>query len=200
MYIQFPKQIETCLKELNQKYEAVLTGGFVRDALLRRPSKDYDIATSATPEQVKEVFKRYTTFDSGIKHGTVTVVIDLHPIEITTYRIESGYTDSRHPDTIEFTTDLKKDCMRRDFTINAICLNDKHDILDYFDGQKDLEDKIIRCVGNPKERFYEDALRIMRAIRFSATLGFEIEPATKAALFEERQNLRITLQRHRVSS
>ena len=196
MYIQFPKQIETCLKELNQKYEAVLTGGFVRDALLRRPSKDYDIATSATPEQVKEVFKRYTTFDSGIKHGTVTVVIDLHPIEITTYRIESGYTDSRHPDTIEFTTDLKKDCMRRDFTINAICLNDKHDILDYFDGQKDLEDKIIRCVGNPKERFYEDALRIMRAIRFSATLGFEIEPATKAALFEERQNLRkISMER-----
>lgn len=196
MHIQYPKQIESCLQELNQKYEAVLVGGCVRDALLGRKGKDYDLATSATPEQVKEVFKRYTTFDSGIKHGTVTVVVDLHPVEITTYRIESGYSDSRHPDTIEFTTDLKKDCMRRDFTINAICLNHKGEIIDYFEGQKDLENKLIRCVGNPKERFYEDALRIMRAIRFSATLGFDIEPETKAALFEERQNLRkISMER-----
>ncbi len=196
MHNQIPKPIKSCLIELNQNYEAVLTGGFVRDALLGRKSKDFDLATSATPEQVKEVFKRYTTFDSGIKHGTVTVVVDLHPVEITTYRIESGYSDSRHPDVIEFTTDLKKDCMRRDFTINAICMKQDGELIDYFNGQEDLKNKIIRCVGNPKERFYEDALRIMRAIRFSATLGFEIEPETKAALFEERQNLRkISMER-----
>lgn len=196
MHIQYPKQIESCLKELNLKYEAVLVGGCVRDALLKRETKDYDLATSATPEQVKEVFRRYTTFDSGIKHGTVTVVVDLHPVEITTYRIESGYSDSRHPDTIEFTTDLKRDCMRRDFTINAICMRPDGELVDYFGGQEDLQNKLIRCVGNPKERFYEDALRIMRAIRFSASLGFEIEPETKAALFEERQNLRkISMER-----
>lgn len=196
MHNQIPKQIQSCLKELNQNYEAVLTGGFVRDTLLGKKSKDFDLATSATPDQVKEVFKRYTTFDSGIKHGTVTVVIDLQPIEITTYRIESGYSDSRHPDAIEFTTNLKKDCMRRDFTINAICMKEDGEIIDYFGGQKDLENRIIRCVGNPKERFYEDALRIMRAIRFSATLGFEIEQETKTALFEERQNLRkISMER-----
>ena len=161
-------------------YEAYLVGGCVRDMLLGREPEDWDITTSAEPAQVKAVFRR--TVDTGIQHGTVTVMMGKEGYEVTTFRIDGDYTDGRHPDSVTFTPDLIEDLKRRDFTINAMAYNRERGLVDAFGGQKDLEHGVIRCVGAARERFTEDALRILRAIRFSAQLGFAVEETTYEAI------------------
>lgn len=188
MHIELPEKVRWIIQELeNAGYEAYAVGGCVRDSLLGRIPDDWDITTSATPYQVKHIFHR--TIDTGIQHGTVTVMIDKDGFEVTTYRIDGEYEDSRHPKEVIFTQNLVEDLKRRDFTINAMAYNDRSGIVDVFGGMNDLESKIIRCVGEAKERFTEDALRIMRAVRFSAQLGYEIESQTKQAIIELSPNL-----------
>ena len=160
-------------------YEAYAVGGCVRDSILGRTPGDWDITTSALPMQVKALFRR--TVDTGIQHGTVTVMLGKNGYEVTTYRIDGKYEDSRHPKSVEFTSNLVADLKRRDFTINAMAYNDEHGIVDAFDGMGDLKRRIIRCVGKAHDRFDEDALRILRAVRFSAQLGFDIEDDTARA-------------------
>lgn len=154
-------------------YEAYAVGGCVRDSLLGREPQDWDITTSAKPEQVKALFSR--TIDTGLQHGTVTVMQDRVGYEVTTYRIDGSYEDSRHPKEVAFTSDLEEDLKRRDFTINAMAYNEEKGLTDIFGGMADMEAGVIRCVGEPAERFGEDALRILRAIRFSAQLGYRID-------------------------
>lgn len=161
-------------------YEAYVVGGCVRDSVLGRVPEDWDITTSAKPEEVKSLFKR--TIDTGIQHGTVTVMIDKEGFEVTTYRIDGKYEDGRHPKEVIFTPSLEEDLKRRDFTINAMAYNDETGLVDMFGGINDIEAKVIRCVGNAEERFSEDALRIMRAIRFSAQLGYSIDENTRKAI------------------
>lgn len=163
-------------------YEAYLVGGCVRDLIMQIPAHDYDITTSATPEEMKKAFIGYTTIETGIKHGTITFLYNKEPIEITTYRIEGEYKDNRHPESVEFTTKLENDLSRRDFTMNALVYNENEGIIDLFGGQKDIESKTIRAIGVAENRFKEDALRILRAMRFSSQLGFEIEEETKKAM------------------
>ena len=163
-------------------YEAYLVGGCVRDLIMKIPAHDYDITTNATPEKMKKVFFGYTTIETGIKHGTITFLYNKEPIEITTYRIEGKYKDNRHPETVEFTTKLENDLSRRDFTMNALVYNENEGIIDLFGGQKDIANKTIRAIGVAENRFKEDALRILRAMRFSSQLGFEIEEETKKAM------------------
>ena len=177
------KEAEKALFLLSKSgYEAYLVGGCVRDSILGRSFTDYDITTNALPYEIKEVFCGYKTLDVGIKHGTVTVIIDKLPIEITTYRIDGEYTDNRHPDKVEFSGNIRDDLSRRDFTMNAVCYNGGY--IDPFGGRQDIDDKIIRCVGDPRKRFEEDALRIMRALRFSACLGFKIDTEASDAISE----------------
>lgn len=179
--IQVPEEARNIIEQLNTHgFEAYVVGGCVRDSLLGRTPEDWDITTSAKPEEVKEIFNR--TVDTGISHGTVTVLIDHGPYEVTTYRIDGEYEDGRHPKSVEFTGNLLEDLKRRDFTINAMAYSDREGLVDSFDGMKDLECRRIRCVGNALDRFSEDALRILRAIRFSAQLGFDIEQETEAAI------------------
>ncbi|MEY8356650.1 CCA tRNA nucleotidyltransferase [Lachnospiraceae bacterium 54-53] len=181
MKIQVPESAGNIIEQLNTHgFEAYVVGGCVRDSLLGRAPEDWDITTSAKPDEVKEIFHR--TIDTGIRHGTVTVLIDHGAYEVTTYRIDGEYEDGRHPKSVEFTGNLLEDLKRRDFTINAMAYSDREGLVDAFDGMKDLECRRIRCVGNALDRFSEDALRILRAIRFSAQLGFDIEPETKAAI------------------
>lgn len=188
LHIELPKSVKKIISILSKEgYEAFAVGGCVRDSILNRNPDDWDITTSAKPEDVKRIFNR--TFDTGIEHGTVTVRMGGESYEVTTYRIEGEYKDSRHPESVEFTSDLKEDLMRRDFTINAMAYNDQAGLVDEFDGIKDLKNKTIRCVGNPYERFGEDALRILRAVRFAAQLGFEIEEDTREAMKELAPNL-----------
>ena len=163
-------------------YEAYVVGGCVRDSLLGRKPQDWDITTSARPEQVKELFPR--TIDTGLQHGTVTVMQDKEGFEVTTYRIDGKYEDSRHPKEVAFTPNLEEDLKRRDFTINAMAYNDDRGLIDIFGGMEDMQAGVIRCVGKPRERFGEDALRILRAIRFSAQLGYEIEDETREGIRE----------------
>ncbi len=170
-------------------FEAYAVGGCVRDMLLSREVNDYDVTTSAMPEEIKMCFKDLRCIETGIKHGTISVIVDGEIIEITTYRIDGKYTDNRHPETVEFTKNLKDDLKRRDFTINAMAYDGNGIVIDCFEGKKDLQNKIIRCVGDAKTRFREDALRILRALRFSAKLGFEIEKDTKKAIFSEKKLL-----------
>lgn len=193
--IFLPKQVETIINRLNQHgYEAYVVGGCVRDALLGRCPHDWDITTSASPEQVKAIFKQ--TADTGLEHGTVTVILDHTGFEVTTYRIDGKYEDGRHPKTVQFTSSLQEDLRRRDFTINAMAYNHSTGIVDLFGGQKDLENGIIRCVGQAEARFSEDALRIMRAVRFAAQLGFEIEANTCKAIQNHTLDLgRISVER-----
>ena len=174
-------------------YEAWWVGGCVRDTLLERPVDDIDITTSALPQQVSECFKErgYTVVPTGIRHGTVTVLIGRIPLEITVYRSESGYRDHRHPSTVEFVDDLKLDCSRRDFTINALCWHPDYGLRDFFDGKKDLDQHRIRCIGDPELRIDEDALRILRAVRFSSVLDFDIDPDTAGALLKKKNLLKI---------
>lgn len=167
-------------------YRADVVGGAVRDHLLGRPSFDYDITTAATPDEVKEIFSSHKTVDTGIKHGTVTLVLDGGNYEITTWRVDGDYLDNRHPDSVSFTRTLSEDLARRDFTVNAICYNPRDGYTDLFGGMEDLERGIIRAVGEPHRRFSEDALRIMRAVRFSASLGFVLDGQTAAAAIELR--------------
>lgn len=181
MEIQLPEAVEEIITRLNDHgYEASAVGGCVRDSLLGRKPEDWDITTSARPEQVKAIFRR--TIDTGIAHGTVTIMVDKVGYEVTTYRIDGEYEDGRHPKEVQFTSNLIEDLKRRDFTINAMAYSSQNGIVDAFGGVEDLKSGLIRCVGNPIDRFTEDALRILRAVRFSAQLGFEIEPATYEAI------------------
>ena len=183
MKIEIPKNAKMILDTMHKAgYEAYIVGGCVRDAILGKEPSDWDITTNALPAQVKELFRR--TIDTGIEHGTVTVMAGKEGYEVTTYRIDGKYEDSRHPSEVTFTRDLLEDMKRRDFTINAMAYNEEEGLIDRFDGVKDLEAGIIRCVGNPRERFSEDALRIMRAVRFAAQLDYDIEEKTVAAIKE----------------
>ena len=177
MKIQLPEKVKVIIQTLEAAgYEAYAVGGCVRDSVLGRIPADWDITTSALPEQVKELFHR--TIDTGIEHGTVTVMMDKEGFEVTTYRIDGEYRDHRHPEQVNFTGELKEDLRRRDFTINAMAYNDRCGMVDAFGGIEDLKHGVIRCVGVAGERFEEDALRILRAVRFAAQLGFEIEKET----------------------
>lgn len=183
MKIQLPEKVNTIIQALQEHgYEAYAVGGCVRDSLLGREPGDWDITTSASPEETKKLFAR--TVDTGIEHGTVTVLLGKEGFEVTTYRIDGKYEDSRHPTEVIFTRNLREDLLRRDFTINAMAYNDTEGIVDIFGGMDDLKRKIIRCVGNARERFGEDALRIMRGVRFAAQLGFSLEKETKEAMTE----------------
>lgn len=186
--MMIPDDVETIIKILNQNgYEAYAVGGCVRDTLLGRVPGDWDITTSANPVQVKALFKR--TIDTGIQHGTVTVMMNRTGYEVTTYRIDGEYEDGRHPKQVEYTTDLLEDLKRRDFTVNAMAYSQEGGMVDAFGGLEDLKRRVIRCVGNPVDRFTEDALRILRALRFSAQLDFEIEEETAKAIEELAPNL-----------
>lgn len=179
--IDIPKNVRLIINILKQNgFEAFAVGGCVRDTILGRNPQDWDITTSALPHQVKELFHR--TLDTGIKHGTVTIMMSKIGYEVTTYRIDGEYNDSRHPESVEFTSNLIEDLKRRDFTINAMAYNPEEGLVDAFDGMGDIERGIIRCVGKPEERFQEDALRILRAIRFSAQLGFDVDDDTMMAI------------------
>ena len=164
----------------NAGFEAYVVGGCVRDSVMGRVPHDWDITTSAKPHEVKKLFRR--TIDTGIQHGTVTVMIKGEGYEVTTYRIDGDYSDHRRPDRVDFADDLSEDLRRRDFTVNAMAYNDRVGLVDLFGGLSDIENKVIRCVGDPDERFNEDALRILRAVRFSAQLGFDIEEKTREAV------------------
>lgn len=198
MTMQIPEKVEHIINVLMKNgYEAYAVGGCVRDSILGRVPEDWDITTSAQPEQVKALFHR--TIDTGIQHGTVTVMLDKEGFEVTTYRIDGEYEDSRHPKNIEFTSNLEEDLKRRDFTINAMAYNPKEGLVDIFGGIEDLEKGIIRCVGNAKDRFSEDALRILRAVRFAGQLGFSIEEETKEGIVELAPTLKnISAERIRV--
>ncbi len=189
MSIQVPEKVNLIIETLlAHGHEAYAVGGCVRDSLLRREADDWDITTSASPYEVKALFRR--TIDTGIQHGTVTVMLDKEGFEVTTYRIDGEYEDGRHPREVLFTKSLEEDLKRRDFTINAMAYNHQTGMVDIFGGVEDLKNKIIRCVGAAGERFDEDALRIMRAFRFSGQLGFSIEEKTRKAAAERAENLR----------
>ena len=177
-----PENVLNIIKTLNSNgYEAYIVGGCVRDSIIGKTPYDWDIATNASPDNVKNLFEN--TVDTGIKHGTVTVIIHNETYEITTYRIDGKYIDNRRPENVRFTNSLEKDLARRDFTINAIAFHPKTSFFDPFDGIIDIKSKVVRCVGNPNERFVEDALRMIRAVRFSAQLGFEIESVTFDSIY-----------------
>ena len=188
MIINLPEKVKYIIDVITEAgYEAFAVGGCIRDSILGREPDDWDITTSAKPEQVKELFRR--TIDTGIEHGTVTVMLEKEGFEVTTYRIDGEYEDSRHPKEVIFTANLVEDLKRRDFTINAMAYNETVGLVDLFGGMEDIQGKMIRCVGVAEERFTEDALRMMRAVRFSAQLGYEIEENTKAAIRKLAKNL-----------
>lgn len=191
MKINIPDDINKALNILNDAgYEAYIVGGCVRDAFLGVTANDWDITTSATPDQMKEVFSSFRVIETGIRHGTLSIIIDSEPIEITTMRVDGEYTDNRHPDYVTFTTDIEKDLSRRDFTVNAIAYNPKTGVIDPYNGKSDIKNKTIRCVGDCDKRFNEDALRIMRALRFSSTLEFSIENETADSIIRNKALLR----------
>lgn len=188
MKIVLPEKVTYIIDTLTQHgFEAYAVGGCVRDTMLGRIPMDWDITTSAKPEQVKELFRH--TIDTGIQHGTVTVMLEHEGFEVTTYRIDGEYEDARHPKEVQFTSNLLEDLKRRDFTINAMAYNDKDGLVDAFDGVGDLERGVIRCVGAAVERFTEDALRMLRAVRFGAQLGFSIEDETREAIVSLAPNI-----------
>lgn len=185
MTMDMPKNVDTAINLLQSAgFEAYAVGGCVRDSLLGKTPNDWDITTSAKPEDMKSVFADFHCIDTGIKHGTVTVVIDGEPLEITTFRLDGEYEDNRHPKSVTFTSNLGADLGRRDFTVNAMAYSKMTGTVDLFGGQNDLKNKIIRCVGDPDRRFNEDALRILRALRFASALDFEIEEKTAQSLLK----------------
>ena len=190
MQIRLPDKVNRIIETLRAAgYEAYAVGGCVRDCVLGRSPNDWDITTSAKPEETKKLFAR--TIDTGIKHGTVTVMLDREGFEVTTYRIDGDYEDGRHPKEVTFTASLEEDLKRRDFTINAMAYNEQSGLVDIFGGIRDIEQGVIRCVGNAEERFTEDALRMLRAVRFSAQLGYQIEESTKCAIRKLAPNLKL---------
>lgn len=189
MKLAIPSSAEKILRILEESgYEAYVVGGCVRDSILGRRPDDWDITTSASPEQVKGLFRK--TVDTGLQHGTVTVLMDKEGFEVTTYRVDGDYEDGRHPKEVMFTSSLEEDLKRRDFTINAMAYHPDRGLVDLFHGLEDMENQVIRCVGNPMERFQEDALRILRAVRFSAQLGFTIEENTREGIRSLAPNLK----------
>lgn len=185
--VTLPDPVRTAIDLLEvSSHEAYAVGGSIRDAVLGKDPEDWDITTSALPEQTEAVFHSYRVIETGIKHGTVTVLIEDMPLEITTYRVDGDYSDFRHPNRVAFTRSLTEDLERRDFTMNALAYNPTRGFVDEFDGLKDIQNRVIRCVGDPNVRFEEDALRILRALRFSATLGFSIEPGTAQAVHSHK--------------
>ena len=183
--IQIPEKAKYIIETIqNAGFEAYVVGGCVRDSILGRCPEDWDITTSARPEQVKALFRR--TIDTGIQHGTVTVMLDKEGFEVTTYRVDGKYEDSRHPKEVTFTPNLEEDLKRRDFTVNAMAYHPEQGLVDDWGGKRDLKEKVLRCVGDPEQRFKEDALRILRGLRFAAVLGFSIEPKTETALRQKR--------------
>ena len=185
MEIYLPQKVKFIIDKMYERgYEAFIVGGCVRDSILGITPNDYDITTNAKPEEIIDIFKDFKIIDNGIKHGTVGIIIEKEVYEITTYRIEGEYENNRRPKNIEFTLDIEDDLKRRDFTINAIAYNDKLGIIDKFDGIKDIKNKIVKTVGNPDERFNEDGLRLVRAIRFSSKLNFKIEDKTLKSIYK----------------
>lgn len=188
MHITLPTKVKQIISKLEKAdFEAYAVGGCVRDSILGRSPEDWDITTSAKPEEVKRLFS--TTIDTGLQHGTVTVVIEKEGFEVTTFRLDGDYTDGRHPDRVAFTSSLTEDLRRRDFTINAMAYSEKRGLIDEFDGERDLEDGVIRAVGDACERFSEDALRMLRAIRFAGQLNFKIADETFDAIKELSPNI-----------
>lgn len=188
--IKIPSGANEIIHTLQDKeYEAYLVGGCVRDSILKRTIHDYDITTSATPDEMLEIFKGKRIIETGLQHGTITIVVDGEPYEVTTYRIDGNYSDNRRPDKVTFTKSLEEDLKRRDFTINAMAYNDEVGLVDPFNGMEDIKYHKIQCVGKPEDRFDEDALRILRAIRFASQLNFVLEPNTDYVLHKMYKNL-----------
>ncbi|MBQ9782534.1 MAG: HD domain-containing protein [Clostridia bacterium] len=188
--MKLTKGSKEVIKKLNNaNFKGYVVGGTCRDHILNRPVTDVDVTTNATPDQILEVFKEYKIYETGLKHGTVTVNVDGEMIEITTFRKDGDYLNNRRPVVVEFVDDLKEDLLRRDFTINAICYNEEEGFIDLFGGLEDCKNKIIRAVGNADDRFCEDALRILRALRFCSTLSFKIEEKTSKAIIKNRHLL-----------
>ncbi|MBO5291153.1 MAG: HD domain-containing protein [Clostridia bacterium] len=191
MTLNIPSKAKTIITLLeNAGFEAFCVGGAVRDSIMGLNPTDWDITTSASPEDTVMVFKDYKTVDTGLKHGTLTVVIDKTPFEVTTYRVDGDYNDNRHPENVHFTKKLSDDLSRRDFTVNALAYNDKTGLVDLYGGQEDIYSSIIKTVGNPSARFQEDGLRIMRALRFASVLGFTIESETAKAIHDNKDLLK----------
>ena len=181
MKLQIPEDVEWILNTLSlHGFEAYIVGGCVRDMLLDRAPDDWDVTTDALPDQIRNIFP--DTLDTGIQHGTITVLTDRHSYEVTTYRLDGIYEDGRHPVSVTFTRRLEEDLKRRDFTMNALAYHSEKGIIDLFHGQEDLQAGVIRCIGDPMVRFSEDALRMMRAVRFAAQLGFSLDSAIMSAL------------------
>lgn len=190
MTISIPDNVKIILDRLkNAGFEAYCVGGAVRDSIMGVTPGDWDITTSALPEETRELFKDFRTVDTGLKHGTLTVIIDRTPYEVTTFRIDGEYGDNRHPKKVTFTGKICDDLARRDFTVNALAYNEESGLVDLYGGQRDIYNSIIRTVGNADTRFNEDGLRIMRALRFSSTLGFEIEEETKKSIHKNKDLL-----------
>ncbi len=190
MKFDIDKKCLYILKKLESAgFQAYIVGGCVRDMIMGRDVHDFDITTDALPEQIINVFANKRVIPTGIKHGTVTVIHGNEPFEITTFRIDGKYSDSRRPDNVEFTSSLREDCARRDFTMNALAMDCKGNIYDFFGGVHDIENRIIRCVGEPEQRFTEDALRILRAVRFASVLNFDIESGTSESALKLRHRL-----------
>lgn len=200
MNIQMPPAVYKILKVLNSNgYDGHIVGGCVRDSILKKKPNDWDICTNCTPKKMLHIFSGFTVVPTGLKHGTVTVVINGENYEVTTYRIDGEYKDGRRPENVEFTNNLKEDLKRRDFTINAMAYNDKDGLIDYYGGIKDINDKIIRCVGDPTKRFNEDYLRMLRGIRFSTQLEYYLDKETFNAINKLSQNIiNISVERIRV--
>ena len=196
---ELPAQVHSALDRLHAAgYEAYIVGGCVRDLLLGRVPEDYDITTAALPAETQQVFAGEKLIETGLKHGTVTVLLKGLPLEITTFRVDGDYADGRHPDAVRFTPSLREDLARRDFTVNAMAYHPETGLADPFGGQADLRQGLLRCVGDPERRFAEDALRILRALRFAGTLGFQIEENTRRALLAGKDSLtRISAERVR---
>ena len=198
--MKYPEYVAKIISRFEANGEsAFIVGGSLRDMLLGIEPHDYDVATSALPQKTLELFSDKRVIETGIKHGTVTVIWDGAPVEITTFRVDGGYTDSRHPDSVSFTSDITADLSRRDFTVNAMAYNQSVGLVDAFGGREDIKNGLIRAVGEPSRRFGEDALRIMRAFRFAAQLGFEIEEKTLVGARECAEGL-VNIARERIAS
>jgi len=187
---KLPAGAEFVINRLNQQgFAAYVVGGCVRDTLLGKAPKDWDVCTNALPEQMQKVFADCHVIETGLQHGTLTVMYNHEPFEVTTFRVDGEYTDHRHPDEVVFVSDVRDDLSRRDFTVNAMAWSPETGLVDAFGGQEDLQKQLIRCVGEPEKRFDEDALRIMRALRFASVYGFDIDPATDAAIHALKHTL-----------